>query len=399
MQFRRTTATLLILSASLGSVALSPVLEPMVAHAKRADDKKQDEGEVDFLELAALMLRDGHLDRADATLRQVDLEQEGVDKARFYELRGLLNLKSKLWIKARDDFKRAIGIGQVKPVVYLYLAQAYYETAEYDDCIRALSQAGEAAKSRPAAYLMWSEAYFKKNDIAAGFRTLEEARKRHPTERAIQRAMVFRLVDAGLYQEAIDFGQGYLETASDAADFVAFGEALRQGGQYHQAREVLELAHLRFPNDEKAVLALTHVYVDQGQNLAGAMLLEKVARFKEELALETAELYRRAGRLERALLWNTRVPDQKKKLRQRLSVLVEMERFGMVAAMEPRLSRLDLLEEENVRYALAYGLFKLNEFKAAEKQLRFLKSSAMFERANQLRRAMETCREQGWECG
>lgn len=379
------------------AVALGFASLPDFAHARKDKDDKA-EVQVDYVELASLLMRDGHLDRADATLRQVDLKAEGTDVRRYWELTGLLALKQKRWPEAAAAFKKAISLGEVRPVVHLYLAQTQFELKEFGQCIASLKKAGEAATSRPAAYLMWSEAYFEQGKPQDGFRVLWKARKQHPRERSLQRAIIFHLVEAKLFQEAIDVGADYLKGADSAADFVALGEALRQAGQLHQSQQVLELGQLRFPDDERAILALTHVYVDEDHNLAGAMLLERVARFKPELALETAELYRRAGRHERALLWNTRIPDQKKKLRQRLAVLVEMERYGMVAAMEPRLSRLELLDEENVRYALAYGLFKLGSFDRAEQHLRQLKTAEMFERANQLRKAMEDCREQGWQC-
>ena len=43
----------------------------------------------DLIELAAIMLRDGHYDRALLALQGVDLEDEETDLARFYTLQGL----------------------------------------------------------------------------------------------------------------------------------------------------------------------------------------------------------------------------------------------------------------------------------------------------------------------
>ena len=90
--------------------------------------------------------------------------------------------------------------------------------------------------------------------------------------------------------------------------------------------------------------------------------------------------------------------DQDKKIKQRLSILLKLERHEMIAAMEPRLSRLGLLADENIRYALAYGYFKTGEFNKAEEQLKHITEARLFESALELRRAMKACQEAGWEC-
>ena len=52
------------------------------------DEQGQVEDEVDHVELAGLLLRDGHLDRASAELDEVDTAAEGIDVGRYYALRG-----------------------------------------------------------------------------------------------------------------------------------------------------------------------------------------------------------------------------------------------------------------------------------------------------------------------
>jgi len=206
------------------------------------------------------------------------------------------------------------------------------------------------------------------------------------------------MVDQGLYQEVVELGRRYLEGAKSPEDFLALGDALRKSGQLRQAAELAEQGRLHFPDNRELTMLLAHIQVDQQRPLAAAMLIEEVAREHPEFTVEAAELYRRASRHTRALMLNARVLDQKAKLKQRLSILIEMGSYESVAAMAPSLSRLSLLEDESVRYALAYGYFKTGDFAAAEQHLRRLSSSQMFERANQLRRAMESCKERGWEC-
>jgi hypothetical protein len=51
------------------------------------------------------------------------------------------------------------------------------------------------------------------------------------------------------------------------------------------------------------------------------------------------------------------------------------------------------LEEDDVRYAVAYANFKTGNFGAAERHLKGLDRADLFEAANELRRTMQACRE------
>ena len=49
----------------------------------QAQDVEQPSQEIDYIELAALMLRDNHLDRAEMALQQVNLDNEDTDQPRY----------------------------------------------------------------------------------------------------------------------------------------------------------------------------------------------------------------------------------------------------------------------------------------------------------------------------
>ena len=71
-------------------------------------------------------------------------------------------------------------------------------------------------------------------------------------------------------------------------------------------------------------LELTHAYIDMDLIHAAAGVLEQAAGQHPDLAAEAAEIYRRAGRLHRALVLNAHVQDQQRKFKQRLALLMEM---------------------------------------------------------------------------
>ena len=116
------------------------------------------------------------------------------------------------------------------------------------------------------------------------------------------------------------------------------------------------------------------------------------------LLVETAELYRRAGYGALALSLNARVPDQARKLKQRIGILVQLKRYGEVTGMEAALRRSGVLDDEDVRYALAYAYFRAGDFAAADRHLAALKRPELFRKATELRKVMEECADAPWSC-
>jgi len=138
---------------------------------------------------------------------------------------------------------------------------------------------------------------------------------------------------------------------------------------------------------------LGHAWLGAEHPIVGARMFERAALYDPAYSRDAAEIYREEGLLARALALNGRLFEQPAKLRQRLALLLDMQRFEAAAALEPRLSRLDLLaDDEELRYALAYARFRLGDFRGAERHLQRLRRPEMFERAGPLRKAMADCR-------
>lgn len=370
-----------------------------LVHGKASEEGEQSEDPVDYVALAARLIKDGHYDRAEATLQQVDPNREGLDVARYHTLRGMVFMQKQAYSAARDAFTDALRQGEPDGTLFLSLAQACFSLKDYEAALHALKKAGQAARSEPAAFLMEAESHWKLEQPEQAIAALERGSKRFPEESRLGRRKIFYFIDLGLYQAATELGQAYLARKGVSPDdYVAIGQALRGAKQYGKAQVVLEAARLEFPENVEIALQLAHSYLEDEQPLAAATVMEDAARLEPEHTVEAAELYSQAGRHELALMLNARVLDRKAKARQRLSLLLEMERYDMIAAMDHRLSRLGLLAKDEVRYALAYAHFKLRDFDAAERHLKQITDAQLFVNANQLRQAIERCEEQGWEC-
>lgn len=361
----------------------------------------EDEGasEVNYLDLAALMLRDGNLDRAVVALDQVNLEEEGLDLERYYTLRGLAHLRRNELKPARDALSQAAATGAPDSLVFIYLAQVNFQLQEYRKTLEALDRAGEAVTRLGSVYHMRAQCHWLLEEPVMAIATLDQASELFPSDYSFTRRKVFYLAEMGLFQQASELGREYLRNSEGSLeDYVAMGNAMRASGELDEAASFLEQAQLRFPDRVELKKSLAHVYIAREQLGAAADLIYSAALMEPKLMAEAAELYRRAGQTYRALTLNGQLQDQPEKFRQRMALLLELQNFEQAAAMEIPLYRVGLLEDEDLRYALAYAQFKIGAFSQAESNLAQLTRPDLFRKAAVLRRAIQDCSEESWKC-
>lgn len=350
----------------------------------------EDGEQVDRLGLAALLIKDGHVERARTVLDEVDAKQPGLDLARFHTLRGLVALQAHDHAAARDELAAATRTGQVEPIVWVYLAQAHHAAGEPAAAIQALEGSRAAWEPIVGVHRLKVLCHWATGDHAGAFAALSTGERRFPGDAEFTKQRVLYLLELQLYQEAADAGEAYLERAGRTTDaHLALGEALRRAKKPDDAARVLEAARLRAPGHERVLVALAHAHLDAGRPRAAAVVLEEAARIDARYLGEAAELHRRAGALDRALYLNAQVIDQKAKTRQRLGLLLQRAAYDGVQALEPRLSRLGLMEDEEVRYALAYASYRAGDLARADARLRGITRPDLFRAATDLRKAIE----------
>ena len=358
------------------------------------------EESIERLPLAALLIGDGNYQRARQVLSAVDMEAEDFDAPRYHTLAGLVALNLKENALAVVEFNQAIEAGQSAPIVYLYLAQAHFGQEAYEQTLEALDAAGEATTQLPSAYLIRAQALWFLGRLGDAWVVLNHGRSQFP-ERVTDfaRRQVFLLVEQGLYQAAVAEARTLIDlSAGDVTDALAVGNALLKANRAHEAAVLLEEAMLQAPEDATVAKLLAQAYLAQAMPLAAAEVLRTGAYFNTDLFIEAAELFRQTGRLMEALTLNGQAIDQSKKLKQRLAILIGLERYAQAASMADDLTRVQLIEEEEIRYALAYAYFKTGDFESARAELFFLESAENFRKATELRRVMSECEDQRWLC-
>ncbi len=349
---------------------------------------RADGPDVDRLAIASRLVQDGYWDRAAAVLAEVEAPKKS-EEARFYTLKGMVALNLGQHGEAVDALQSAVAAG-AEPLVHVYLAQARMGLGQPAEALQALDRAGEAAAGLAGAWQLRARARRELGDPDAAYAALLAGRERFPDHRGLAEDQLGLLVDLGLTRQAVDLGTETLARI-DAPEvaWVALGDRMRRAGALDDALAWLEEARLRFPESVDARVALGSACLEAELPLCCGEMLAEAAAFDIRYASEAAECFRRAGDLDRALYLNGTVADDVVKVRQRLGLLLERGAFDQAAALDPRLSRLGLLdEEEQVTYALAYAHFQNRSFARAEALLRTLSDPNLFRQATALREAM-----------
>ncbi len=347
---------------------------------------------VDHVALASRLYQDGHFDRARSVLSSVDTKTLGDQAADFHTLQALLALKDGQHQVALDALHGALGAGKTDRMIYVYFAQAYWGLENWKMVVQSVKNAGASADTIPELHVMKSQALWRMDRKSDALDALVEGAKLFPENLDFERQQVFILLELGLNQEAIERANAYISrTQPLATDYLALGQGLRRNGQHEQAIHYLETARLLFPEDLEVIGQLSRAWSDAGKPLVAADLLQRAADSEPRFILEAAELYRRAGAYERALFMNAQVDDQAAKFRQRIGIMVDMEQFEDVAALHGRAARLGLLEDDAVRYAMAFSLFKTSDYARCETLLKGIKDPQLFKAATQLRAAIAHC--------
>jgi len=384
-------------------IAILSILSLLAFGQALAEEKKKGKKE-DSLSLAALMIKDQHFFRAQSILEKVDIEAEKAknkdfDIKRYHTLSGITYLNTQQNDKAIPHFQAVLDTGEKNQIFHVYIAQAYYKNADYLNAIKHIDLAPEQKEENANLVLMKFDSYQKLNDKYQAWDTLKEGKNLYPYDDRFPKQMVFSLINLGFYQKAAELGLAFTkEFQPDPEDYIAIGTALAKAGNTQQAGQFLEQAKLHFPNDLVANKALANYYAQNKQFYAAARIMEPIATVETELVTEAAELNKKAEQYVRALFLNARATQQGEKLKQRLALYLESEEYEMAAAMERDLRRSKILEDDNVKYALAYSMFKAGDFKSTERVLGQIRDSRVFKKANVIRSAMADCRDNKWRC-
>jgi tetratricopeptide (TPR) repeat protein len=355
--------------------------------------------EVDFVALAALLLKDGYYDRANETLNQVDVNQSGVDLIRFYTLKGLVLAQKKFYAESNDNFRLSLKNGQEDKSVYLYMAQNSYQLHKYEETIESINNAGELINTRPKIFGLKADAFWKLKAHDEALKTLSAALHVFPQEWSFYKQRFYYFIELELYQSALQDAGVYMKHAEpNVKTSLTFINALRKSAQTDRAIELCEAANLQFIESAEITVLLAHLYLDKGMIQAAADLFDEASIEDGAYTKEAAEMMRRAGEYTLALFKNSQMLEMQEKYKQRIAIFLEFGDFERIVAMKDEIYRSGLIESEDIRYALAYAYYMIMDYGRCENELKMLSRPDLFSKATELRKNMEKCQVNFWEC-
>ncbi|HEY9190570.1 MAG TPA: hypothetical protein VIM88_06855 [Sulfurovum sp.] len=406
--------------------------------------KEAEEQTIDHMEIATIMYYDGKYDKALEELQQAKDSQTKIEWDKYHNMRGLIFLKNENYASSIAAFKQAIIATKQKvyeppveegpkreylfslfsekkkaeePVVkkpvfdpeklrkdqieeiYIYLSQAYYKAEEYINAVHALDAAGEKGRASASLFTLRAECYWKADQKASAIDALSRGAKLFPEDATLLKQKFYYFAELKLYQASIDAAKAYMKKIpANAEEYISLAQMLQSGGESEEAIKVLEEAKLKFPSSAKVHILLGHYYNQKDMPHVTADLFEKGSFYDANYLKEAAEMYRRNGELAHALYLNSMMTDREEKTKQKVAIYVGKGEFEKIIGLKDALDRYGLLQNDNMRYALAYAYYMVKDYESAEEHLKKIEDDELFSKATVIRKNIEKCRSNSLEC-
>ena len=413
----------------------------LLALSAFAEAKSEDVPEVDHLALASMMVYDGKFDKANAELLEARKYDKNIDMSKYYTIKGVIAMrqekhgqaiaylkkavaatKSKTYrapeaAKEKRKYLFAVGTEEKKsaPVqvvfnaeklrqeelvrLYSYLSQESYKAKRYLDTVKYLDLQGPSGRDQAAEYMLRADCYWKSGNKEKAVAVLTKGAKAFPHDQSLLKQKFYYFTELGLYQEAIASAKAYMKRAKpNAKEYMALSQMLLAGGQRGEALKVLEEAKMRFPKDAKINMLLGQLYMKKGMHYTTAGLFEQGSYYEHKYVKEAAELHRRVGMYPHALYLNSQVSDKQEKLKQKIAIYVDRGEYEKIIGLIDALKRYKMLQDDTLRYAVAYAYYMSKDYDAAEEQLKKINDDELFSKATIIRKNIEKCKDNSMEC-
>ena len=397
------------------------------------------EYEVNHLSIATLLIYDGNFKKAKDELDLVNKQSKNYDEAKFFTVMGVLDsktnnfggsvqnynkaidaTKAKLFIApkvyTKEKYLFSIGQTQVKkqqaPIfdakkvkkeklekLYLYLSQSYYKLKDYKNTALSLESAGQKGKDRAALFSLRAECYYKIKDYHKAIDALNKGSELFKDDSTLLKQKFYYLADLGLYQSAIDNAKQYMQkVGADSGEYLLLAQLLIEASQIDESIKILEIAIAKFPKVAKLKMLLGHMYMKQKMPRTTAHMF-KLASYNDSKFLgDAVEMHRRNKDYAHAIFLNTQMPNKVQKIKQKIAIYLDRGEFEKIIGLTNALKRYNILEDDNIRYALAYSFYMAKDYTSAEDHLKLISDNELFSKATIIRKNIEKCQKNNMEC-
>lgn len=398
--------------------------------------------DVDHLALASMMVYDGKFDKAYAELEEAKNTDKNLDMSKYYTIKSVIAMRQDNHAQAIEELKKAVVATKAKvykapePIkekrkhlfslasepkkvavsneppydgekirrqelqkLYSYLSQESYKAERYLDTIKYLDLQGETGRDEAAEYMLRADCYWKAGNKAAAVDILSKGAQAFGSDQSLLKQKFYYYTELGLYQEAIVSAKAYMKRAApNAKEYLVLAQMLIAAGQREEAITLLEETKMLFPRDAEVSILLGHLYMKNGMEFTTAALFEQASYYEHKYVKEAAEVHRRVGLTPHALYLNAQITDKVEKLKQKIAIYVDREEYENIIGLIDALERYKMLDDDNIRYAVAYAYYMAKDYEEAEKQLKLITDDELFSKATIIRKNIEKCQNDSMEC-
>lgn len=400
---------------------------------------KDDKENIEHLSLATLMIYDAKYEKAQEELDLVNKKDKAFDATKFYTVTGVLHSKKGNSKKAIAAYKKAIEATKIKEFkapktvtqetylfsigttdkdkkeapqffpekvraeklagLFMNLTQEYYQLKDYRSTVESLEKAGEKGKSRAGLYTLRAECYFKLKEHSKAFKALSDGIKRFPDDSKLLKQKFYYFADLKLYQAAIETAMLYIDkVGANSKAYITLAHMLIGANQIDSAINLLEESKLMFPKDPRISVLLGHMYLKKDMKNTTAHLFDTSSYYDKKYIKDAVVMNRRAGNNLRALYLNLQNINNVEKLQQKIAIYLVEEEFRKIIGLSKALQRYEMLDDDNLRYSLAYSYYMVGDYKNSEKHLKFISDNELFSKATVIRKNIEKCSSNALEC-
>jgi len=188
------------------------------------------------------------------------------------------------------------------------------------------------------------------------------------------------------------------KVGASSQEYIALAQMLIGANEVDSAIALLEEAKLKFPKEPSLGILLGHMYLKKDMKHASAHLFDVSSYYDKKYLKDAVEMNRRAELNQHALYLNTQNTDKVEKLKQKIAIYLNAGEFRKIIGLKKALERYKMLDDENLRYALAYAYYMSDDFGNAEAQLKYITDSELFGKATVIRKNIEKCTNNSLEC-
>lgn len=307
------------------------------------------------------------------------------------KLMGLIKLKAKDYKSAADFFKIYLAEEPHDIRIRNFYVQALMQNKNFSLAEVELKKVKEKQRDLKWTLLnsmiLWDG---NKKEEALSF--LKESKKKFNSP-LLPRQIYFFLSELFLFESVISNSRKDIDSGMYGFDLGLYVVSLlKKAKSYKRADLFFEYLTARY-KDQAELLRERGLYeIERSRNISGAEFLSKAANLDHKYAYEAAEVFLKTSSYSRALYYNRKVLDPRKKGVQLFTIHLQSEEYVKAGGLYYNLIKTGGLENQKVAYALAYVGFKIKDYSLFDKAFEKVTDPSLYSKALVLKKKVEECK-------